>query len=225
MNGMFDVKLINNRGKKDGYFEQAIQDGYIMDALDDLPAVRHLPKQQNWIFDNYAGGMIRNILSGPAHTGLWENLYSETAQNASLAFIMLTTTSTLPTYQEDFTCTDGGNYAIHTTNRDPDSANTSSGSKRFIEDQITSPTIWTDSVRETISFRNRWLWLPSQGNSNAIRSISIHGCEDGDATSGYMASGRIGRVRLRDSAGLVTTLNKTSSNSLLIEYTFSLVAY
>ena len=101
MNGMFDVKLINNRGKKDGYFEQAIQDGYIMDALDDLPAVRHLSGQQNWIFDNYAGGMIRNVLSGPAHTGLWETLYSETAQNASLAFIMLTTTSALPTYQED----------------------------------------------------------------------------------------------------------------------------
>lgn len=224
MNGVFDLRLIDNRGKKDGYFEQAIQDGYIMDALDDLPTVRNLPNQNNWIFDNYAGIMMKLCLSGPVHAATdWDDL-ADSANHAMLAFISLENTSTLPSYQEDHTEYFGGSQTIHSTTAVPDIVNTGSGSKRFIEDQITSPTIWTDSARETISFRNRFLWLPSQGNSNAIRSIGIHASDDADNTT-ILYAAKVGRVRLRDSAGLVTTLNKTSSNSLLVEYTFSLVSF
>jgi hypothetical protein len=222
MNGYFDVTLINNRGKKDGYFEQAIQDGYIMDALADLPVERKLPGNRNWINHNMAGMLMSDSLSGPAHAN---STYNQ-VRVGMLSYIALTTTSSLPTYTDGHTWNQGGGgqVSIQTTSATPDIANTTSGAKRFIEDQVTAPTVWSDANREAIFFRNRFLWLPSQGSSNSIRSIAIHSNHQPNSTS-TGAVGRVGRVRLRDSAGLPTTLNKTSSNSLLVEYTFALVSF
>lgn len=224
MNGMFDIKLINNREKGDQYFQDAIDGGYIMDALDDLPMKQHLPAQQNRVFDNYAGCSMRLCLSGPAHAHTtWDRICTE-ATTALLWFVNLSTnSSTTSSYTEDYSSYFGNNNTISAVSG---TANSSSGSKRFIEDDITAPTIWSDTARETIYFRNRFLWLPSQGNSNSIKSIAIYAGEDGDSTTLYYdATGRVARVRLRDADGVLTTLNKTSSNSLLVEYTFSLVSW
>lgn len=228
MNGMFDLKLINNRGKDDKFFQDAIDGGYIMEALGDFPVLRHLPEQQNMIFDNYADAMMRLCLSGPAVAhGWWDETWADTTNNAALSRICLVSTSSLPSYTEDQSSNSYQSY-LH-NDHTPDTVNTSSGGKRFIEDDITAPTIWSDTAREAIHFRNRFLWLPSQGNSNNIKSISIHAQRDADlslTTSGSTKYGaKIGRVRLRDANGVLTTLNKTSSNSLLVEYTFTLVSW
>lgn len=224
MNGMFDLKLFNNRGLKDRAFEKAIQDGYIMDQLDDLPIERHLPKQQNWIFDNFAAMMIQEAFSGPSAATNWYEIAAD-ANGAALGFVALTYQDALPSYTEDYTYYAGYNKNIHSTEKVQYPCNTGSCGKRFYEDQITAATIWSDTAREAVHFRNRWLWTPSQGNANNIKSVAIHAHEDADATSAYACAGRIGRVRLRDSAGLTTTLVKSSSNSLLVEYTFTLVSF
>ena len=229
MNGKFDVQLIGNRGLDDRAFQRAIDGGYIMDLLGDLPLQKHCPREKNdnMIFDNYAEGMMRLCLSGPtpAH-GYWDECWGD-SNNAALSRIGLATTSSLPTYTEDFSSNHF--YSLQTTNHTPDSANTSSGGKRFIEDDITAPTIWSDTDREAVHFRNRFLYLPSQGNSSSIRSISIHLNKDADqsltASGSTKYSCKIGRVRLRDANGVLTTLNKTSSNSLIVEYTFTLVSW
>ena len=94
MNGMFNIKLINNREKGDQHFQDAIEGGYIMDALDDLPVERQLPPQQNRIFDNYAGCQMKICLSGPSHaTSAWNELCNGTTHQALLAFINLSTAS------------------------------------------------------------------------------------------------------------------------------------
>jgi hypothetical protein len=224
MNGMFNIKLFDNRGLKDGAFEKAIEGNYLMEQLDDLPVERHLPSQQNRIFDNLANMHLHTIFSGPNPGGTWTYLVNNSPSNhAAIAFINLSTDSSVPTgYTEDWTSDTNVNSISNVTS----SANTSSGSKRFIEDDITAPTIWSDTAREAIHFRNRFLWLPSQGNSSSIRSVAIYAHEDADNTSRYyLAVGKVGRVRLRDADGVLTTLNKTSSNSLLVEYTFTLVTW
>lgn len=224
MNGMYDIKLFDNRGLKDAAFEKAIQGDYIMDQLDDLPVARHLPSQQNRIFDNLANMHLHSIFSGPNPGGLYNTIVNTGGSNhAAIGFLNLSTdSSTTSSYTEDWT-RDASGGDIHDVTS---TANGSSGSKRFIEDDITAPTIWTDTAREAIHFRNRFLWLPSQGNSSSIRSIALYAHEDADNTSiYYIAVGKIGRVRLRDSDGVLTTLNKTSSNSLLVEYTFTLVTW
>lgn len=224
MKGVFDLKLINNRGKGDQYFQDAINGGYIMEALDDLPIVGRCPKEHNhnMIFDNYAYGVLHDCFSsGNSAHGYWDEIFDD-ANHAALSFIQLSNTSSLPTYTEDASYQNyyDMNHSALT------GYVSSSGSKRFIEDDITAPTIWSDTAREAIHFRNRFLYLPSQGNSNSIKSVAIWAQNDGDKNNtSYAWLGKIGRVRLRDSDGVLTTLNKTSSNSLLVEYTFTHVTW
>jgi hypothetical protein len=230
MNGMFDLTLINNRGKDDQYFQDAIDGKYIMDALNDLPTVRHLPgkRNQNRIFDNMAGMYLESSLQGPNQSDAQWRYIAEGANSSFLHWLTLSNlSSATSSYTEDSNKqTSFSTYSISHTNVVANSVNTSSASKRFIEDDITDPTIWSDTAREAIHFRNRFLWLPSQGNSNAIKSIEIWASEVGTQNTVYGNDiGRVGRVRLRDSAGVYTTLNKTSSNSLLVEYTYTLVSW
>ena len=105
------------------------------------------------------------------------------------------------------------------------SANTSSGGKRFIEDDIDPHLMDADpdgNGRESILFRSRFLYLAAEGNSNDIRSLGVYFMRDADSTGSFDRA-RIARIRLKDGGGNPIIINKTSAQVLLIEYRFTLV--
>jgi len=223
MQGRFDISLIGARGLKDHDFDQAVREGRIDELLKELPVERHFANQRNRIMDNMAGYMLDNLFS-LGNCGFPYYYRSTGAPEAALANVCLLTTDGEPTYTEDWGLVNSNSYkTIHTSF---ESANTSSGGKRFEEDQISAWEIWADSVgREAVHFRNRFLYTPTQGVSSSIRSVGIHYRENGDGTDSYSeARARIGRVRIKDAGGVPVILNKLITQVLLIEYTFTLVA-
>jgi hypothetical protein len=108
------------------------------------------------------------------------------------------------------------------------SVNTVSAAKRFYNDQIAAAEVWShaDAVKQQVFFRNRWLYLPTEGYSNNIRSLVIVWSTDcaNVLVPGTFNYYEIGRVRLKDAAGEKVRINKTQYQAMLMEYTFSLVS-
>lgn len=95
--------------------------------------------------------------------------------------------------------------------------------KRFVQDDIEGPLIYSDTDgAEAVHLKERWLWLPSQAVSNRIRSVGIFSCEINN--TGNDDRSATARVRLKDASGFPITLNKSSSQVLLVQYTFTLFA-
>lgn len=217
--GRFNVSLMGARGLRDEDFWEAKRDGTIMRLLEKLPVEQRCPNVKNRIMDNMAGFLLQRIFT-IGNCG-WPYYIGDYGPEAALACINLTTHDSEPTYTETWGEHDGS----VTINNDSGAA--TNGAKRFEEDEVTPWEIWaaTDG-RDAIFFRNRMLYLPSEGVSSDIRSIGIYFCSDGDSIGGYYrALGRIGRVRLKDSGGNPIILNKTASQVLLVEYTFALVSF
>jgi hypothetical protein len=79
--------------------------------------------------------------------------------------------------------------------------------------------------KEEIYFKSRFLYLPSQGISNNIRSIGVYGAEY--ASNQYNNEERylVARVRLKDpDTGLPVILIKNFNQVLVIEYTVFFVS-
>jgi hypothetical protein len=100
--------------------------------------------------------------------------------------------------------------------------NTGNAGKRFVAHDMEVLVDVEPNGREGIFMRERWLYLPSQVVSNEIRCVGVFWCEN--ITDGNDERGRIGRVRMKDAGGNPVTLNKSSSQTLLIQYTFTLVS-
>lgn len=226
MQGRFDVTLFDAAGKDDAFFEQAIREGTIDEVLNGLK-VEQKAQCSNRIFDNAAGYLLNRLFS--LGNDAWPYYINTSGSEALLSFIALTRTSDDTTnYQEDWGKDNSGsdNQSLGDGNGSPPDGVSTTGGKRFEEDQVTGWTIWSDAEREAIHFRNRFLYTTSQGNASDIRSIGIFYHHDADKSDIDYADevGRIGRVRLKDAAGAPITINKTSSNVLLVEYTFTLVS-
>ena len=218
MNGYFDCSVMDARGLQDEDFAQARRDGEIMSLLGELP-VEQRAFGRNRIFDNMAGYLLHELFSLPNCASPYYN--NDGSGNAALSFLCLMTTDSDTTdYQENSTQSQISMHAVSGT------ANASSGAKRFEEDQITGWTTWSDAgKRQAVYFRNRFLYSPTQGASNNIRSIGLFFNSDGDSTGTYSIDfGRLGRIRLKDAAGVPIIMNKTSSQVLVVEYTFALVS-
>jgi hypothetical protein len=221
MRGFFNVEKMPARGLRDEDFQQAIDAGCINQLLTGFPVTQKCGGS-NRIFDNAAGYMLDKLFS-LGNCG-WPYYISDGGGPSIFNSICLATTDGDTTsYTEDWTTTNNDTTYMHKVSG---SANTSSGAKRFEEDQIENWTSWTDTDgREAIHFRNKWLYLPTQGTSTDIRSIVITFCTDGDSTGGYSLDwARTGRVRLKDENGNKIILVKNSNEILLVEYTFTLVA-
>ena len=219
MQGYFDVKTMDARGLRDEDFEQAIKAGDIRSVLADLKVQRHCAGK-NMLNDNFAGYVLDRLFSLPA-CATYYNEEADGAPSASLAFINLMTTDTEPVYTDAYSYRNTGTN-IHNMQ---DSINTTSSAKRFEEDEIEAWRVWVPSDgREAIKFRNRVLWIPSEGVSSNIRTIGINYNENGDGVGGYnQALGRVGRIRLKDTAGNKVILTKNDREVLLVEYTFTYV--
>lgn len=226
--GHFTGKLINAKGLRDEDFSKAIREKRLDALLASLP-VDQVVRCHNRIFDNMAGYILSKLFQ-TGNPG-WPYYVTDEGPPAALAFVcLLNITSETTDYKEDWGVQCYYNYdetdGISNVGDSVGGAGNYSA-KRFEEDQITAWEIAKDtSGRESIYFRNRLLWLPSHAVSSSINSLGIFFCSDGDDDNlGYYACiGRIGRVRFRDNAGTPVTLNKTSNQVFLVEYTFSLVS-
>ena len=220
MEGHFTVSKMPARGLTDHDFEQAIKEGKLDHLLVDLPTTEKV-QGNNRIFDSLAGNFLDKLFS--LGNGPWP--YYVGNGSSGLAIILLTTIDgDTSSYTEDL------GYHNSTTARYFSSMpNQVSGSayKRFDQDQIEAWQIWTNaSGREAIHFRNKFLYLPTQGVSNNIRSIDIWWCSDADNTGDLYSQGRArtGRIRLKDEAGNKIILTKSNKEILMVEYTFTWVA-
>lgn len=219
MQGRFDVTLLDAAGKDDAFFQEAIRAQKINSVLKGLEPRVKCHGVQNRIFDNMAGYVLNKLFS----LGNCAYPYYDTSNGpqAALAFIcLMSTDSDTSSYTEDWTHGDIAAYAV------TDSVG-NTAAKRFEEDQIAPWEIWSGlDGRDSVHFRNRWLYTPGQATSSTIKSVGIFFRSDADDLSNYYRrrTGRLGRVRLKDDAGYPITLNKTAEQVLLIEYTFVLAS-
>jgi hypothetical protein len=156
---------------------------------------------------------------------LWPESTAVNSSGAELANILLTTEDKTPAYNYRRHYHDTYSYENPYTSW-PGGIVSGTG-KRFEEDQIEAWEIWQDAGgRESIHFRNKWLYLPSQGSSSTIRGIVIIGREDADSTGSSYYHWRVesGYVRFRDANGNKVTLTKNTNEVLLVEYTFTMVS-
>jgi hypothetical protein len=200
--------------EKDRPFLEAMKAGKIMEFLDSLPVVQQADTP-NQIFHTMPAYLGWAIFGMPDAWSGWNG-----GTNAGLAAMELCTVATEPTYTEWSNV-----YSVYRTDFDGESVNaTYTLWKRFIEDQSEPHRIWIDAGdREGYYFRDRFLWLPSNGLMPNIRSARPLYDQDADATAnGYNRLSRFARTRFKDSGGNPITLEKTADQSFLVEYILKL---
>lgn len=219
LEGHAELTLYDSLRYRDEDFIQARKNGHLDRFLQELPVLEHL-EGDNMIFHWFAQFMFTAVFSGCPNYGIPFNVNRQVSPpNVYFGTILLNTNTSAPTYQEwnnDYT-------RIHTPTY---SANTGSAGKRFPYDSVENPAFFSDpskTGREDISCRYRWLYLPSQGVSSNIQSLGVLGSSNRDSTDivyRYSAA----RLRFKNSSGVPITINKTSNQVLLVEYTFKLVS-
>ena len=215
MLGKFDLTLLDAPNVSDHQIEAAIADQSIDQLLARLDVLQQHKQISNRLFDNLAGYLLFQNFVGSSAPTFPFNISG--GGQAALGNITLLSESSTPTYTEatnEFT-------NIHSL---ATSVETSTAGKRFVEDQIAPFAIFTDPLgRQAISFRNRWLYTPSQAVSANINSVGIYFASDAD-NANFTSRGRIGRVRLKDNLGTPVTFNKTINQVFLVEYTCTLAS-
>ena len=189
---------------------EAIKAGRLMEFLAELPVVQKV-KTQNQVFNTLPAFLGRSVWGMP-------NLGSGFVANDDdgLAFMELSVLTTEPTYTEYSTVAD--TYA-HSFDEDSVGAVFTLW-KRFIEDHSEPHRIWIDQGgREGYYFRDRFLWLPSDGLMENIRGARTQYQENSDSTTDtiYKRSW-LSRTRFKNSGGSPVTLEKLTTQSFLIEY-------
>lgn len=160
----------------------------------------------------FAGHLFQKLMSGPN----MPNPYSAVSYDSLLSLIILTTTSPEPTYIDSSNET-GVPYSL-TGNIGGAANNSARGVKLFDIDEIEDYLISEDpNGKESISYRARWLFLPSQGVSSDIHGFSIYYSQYG-YSSEYASRGRSGRVLFRDGNGAPDVVNKTANQTMFLEY-------
>lgn len=219
MQGHFDLQMLHTPG-----LTQELLDAVRKEGGD--PAVekylRRFSVDNEWhtdnlIFKTSPSYLFYQALSNPGH-------YFATGYGWSVpsmfCWIALTRTSTEPTYTGEVYTADFG------WDSTPDMVVSPSGHKAFINHCIITPDFKSDpNGREAIYAKFKWLYLPGEATASDIRSITIYSsCRfDYTVNNGYACgSGRIARVRIKDSGGNPVTINKATNKSLLIEYTFTM---
>lgn len=216
MQGHFDLTLMDAGGFKDEDFLRAQEDGTIGQMLDSLK-VEQKCVGENQVFDHFAETIFFHLMSGPAVSSPYDVGSTAAAYLGSLV---------VSTYDSEPTYTESESYLfVRNVHNVGSSANVTTGGKRFIEDDIIDPDIIVDpGGREAIIIRSKFLYLTTEGNSNNIRSLAIWFDTNADLvpTSASRSFGIAARIRLKDAGDNPTIINKTSSQVLLVEYTFTL---
>lgn len=214
--GHFDLALKNSGTLSDADFENAMTHGCLQGLLDGLDTQLEC-HTDNLIMDLIVPYTAYFLFGAPTVGDLWRNLGA-----AVFGGICLLTTDSEPDYQNEWYRNGGYNYTSYSNM--PESANTSSAGKRFVEDASEAAQKLSDpGGREAVWYRERWLYLPSQGISSNIRSIAVLWSADADHT-GDVHKQRSARVRLKDAGNNPIIINKDANQVLLIEYKVTFVS-
>jgi len=211
MQGHFDIFVQDAGGLKDEDFLKAEQEGRLGALLSGLP-VDQEAHAKNTLTHMLTVSIFRRSF---AH-GFPNAAYPmERSNNIPLYFICILNTASEPAYTDWY----GAYVSIHAVSG---SVNTGNAGKRFIVHDL-EYVIGTDpDGREAIFLQERWLYLPSQVVSSEIRSVGIYWSET--VNDGNDEKGIVGRVRMKDAGGKPITLDKSASQTLLIQYTLTFVS-
>lgn len=219
--GRLKTTLLDSGPMVDADFDRAIREGRAMELLGELDRRLELD-QSNLIFDHFVPWCYYRC--GWSSAGAPPDPFQEWSGSGAsyFSFIILTTYTSEPSYTE---YNGSVNYydPIHTM---PGTVDSSAGAKRFVNDQIEAWDLSSAADgREQLTFRNRWLYLPSQAVSSNINSLDIYFNRDcTDVTAYAEDKSRSGRIRFKDSGGNPITINKSSNQVLLLEYNWSMIS-
>lgn len=216
MQGHFNAMVIDDLGLGDAPFLEAIKNQDIDGLLKRHPVVARAATP-NQVFQPLVQSLLYWIFGLPS---TYSNFGS--IGTAGMSRVCLTQQSTEPSF-EDYT--GGYNWSDPTTAANDEWSHAANQFRRFDEDKSEPTRVWIDPEREGYYFRDRFLWLPSDGAFTNIRSIACYGGEDAD--HGYESyysvyQWKCSRTRLKDSGGSPITLQKTASQGFLVEYTVKL---
>lgn len=212
MQGFFDVQVKDACGLSDDAF-RGLSGKELDRLLARLRTVQHAPWHKNLVNDMMAAWLFQHTMSGG---GIGFPYDGGGVGGGGLANLILSQTDAEPGYQDSW------NSSYVNMHEGQDAANTSSGGKRFYDDQVESHLITLTPAKEELYFRSRFLYTPSQGVSSNIRSIAYYYSDNADNT-GDNDRGLFGRVRLKDSGGSPIVVNKTAAQVLLVQVIFKLV--
>lgn len=225
MQGVFTLTKYDAQGFSDQDFDEASKKGKLKELLSTLKVNQECKAVSNRIFDNMAAYLFFHKFAGSNIKDPFDDVSFGAGAVGSLGTICLLTTDTETTDYTEFT-----SEGVKTPSQMIDSVNTSNAGKRFVEDfsiaydraahVVADPGFLN---REAISFEGNWLYAVDQVVSTNIRSLGIYFSALANST-GQPKRGRIGRVRLKDSAGNPIILHKTNLEVLLVKYTFTLVS-
>lgn len=209
MNGHFELSLRDSGDLRDADFRAARREGLEDDLLHNLPEVLSAAGE-NQVTDNFASYAFVNLFSGGAVAAPYGN---GGAAAAALSLMCLSSYTDAPTYTDE-----SDDYQSWYG-----SVGGCIAAKLFVEEIIETPLlVCAPTPLESMSYRSRWLFLPSEAVSASIASVAVFFSEDGDNT-GWSHRGRMARIRLKNQAGLPLLINKTARHVLLVEYVFTLV--
>lgn len=210
MQGHFDLFLQNSRGLRDADFIAARDAGRLGALLETLPVEREV-HSDNLVHQLFSICMFRLVFGHGLPNGTYPMSVSTGIPFYTVALL---TSGDEPAYSDWW----GGNqypynvpYCVSTT-----------GYKRFVVNAEETSYAAEVSGREAVFLRSRWLFLPSEAVSNSIRSVGAYWSDT--ATLGAEDRGLIARARIKDTGGNPITLIKTSEQSLLVQYTATLVS-
>ena len=221
-NGKFEVRLYRApQTARDDEYRRAIAAGRLGRLLRAHTLEVHCPLRNNLASDNLPSWFFDKIMSG----GVVQYPYRRGVFGTDgLATIHLSNYDHVPTYTEY----QGEIY----TGINTYPGVVGSSAKRFVEDDVVDQRIvtWADAAenlgvgvpRESLLFRATFLYLPSQGVSNEIRSIQYNYAVDADYT-GTTQRGNFGRILLRNAKGEAIVISKTANHVLLVEVEFEIV--
>lgn len=211
MQGHFDIFVQDAKGLRDEDFLRAEREGRLRDLVKSLP-IDQEAHTDNLVLDMYPICMMRRVIGHGFPSGPYP---MERGTGIPFYSICLLSLATEPEYIEWYS----GYWSLHNMSYTVNSVN---AGKRFVVHDMDLLVDVEPTGREGIFIKERWLYLPSQAVSNEIRSVGAYWCEN--ITDGNDERGQLARVRMKDAGGNPITLNKSASQTLLIQYTFTLVS-
>lgn len=209
--GRFDIYVQDAGDLKDEDFVQAEKEGRLNQLLDEMPVAQEA-HGENTLTHMIVVAYFRKLFTGFPNAAY----PMERANTSIFHHITVLNWSDEPYFNYWMSY----NGYIHNPSGN---VNSSNAGKRFVAHDIELLCDTDPSGREAVFMRERWLYLPSQVVSNSIRSIGVYWSEYINDT-GNEDRGMVAWVRMKDAGGMPLTLNKSSSQTLLIQYTVTWVA-
>lgn len=207
--GIYHLQLKSAGGLKDEDFLKARKAGQLDALLASLPLERELKgnnQLNDWIMPTFA----HNVIGHGFPNGPWPTYDACVPFNS----ICLTSKDEEPDPEETYGWYGGYHQAQNAVGGDV-------AGRGFTAHRAEDTYIIVDpDDRESVRMRTRWIYLPSYGNSNNIRGITINGSQYSNQGTGGEDRYQVGRIRFKDpTTGVPVILVKNLNQVLIIEYT------